>query len=96
MAAPSIPNLLSLRSGGGLQQRRGGGSQPLRSVREPDTPPPEQSKEQNDLIVQATDGDANMSRLSAVAAGYLDDEFAAEFKPPGEVQRRYPIINRGA
>ena len=52
-----------------------------------------------DQIIQQTDTDANLSRLSAVEAGYLDDPFAAELAPTAASQpgssRRLPIINRG-
>lgn len=51
----------------------------------------------HDRIVQGTDGDAAMSRLSAVALGYMDDPFAQYFVEPagGTPPRRLPIINRG-
>lgn len=51
--------------------------------------------EEKDRVVQQTDQDASQSRLSAVEAGYLEDPFARLFVA-GEVQRRYPLINRGA
>jgi len=51
--------------------------------------------EEKDRVVQQTDQDASQSRLSAVEAGYLEDPFARLFVT-GEVQRRYPLINRGA
>jgi len=53
------------------------------------------SVEEKDRVVQQTDQDASQSRLSAVEAGYLEDPFARLFVT-GEVQRRYPLINRGA
>jgi [phosphatase 2A protein]-leucine-carboxy methyltransferase len=94
MAAPHIPNLLSLRGNRGEGWGRGRGR-----GRGVDLSGPEASDDftraQNDKIVQATDTDANVSRMSAVTAGYLSDPFAKEFAAPGEVQRRYPIINRG-
>lgn len=48
----------------------------------------------NDTIIQQTDQDASVSRLSAVEVGYLDDPFAKYFVS-GEGQRKFPIINRG-
>ena len=47
-----------------------------------------------DGIVQQTDQDASISRMSAVDVGYLDDQFAKFFAVPGQL-RRFPIINRG-
>lgn len=47
-----------------------------------------------DKIVQQTDQDATVSRLSAVEIGYLEDSFAAIFAS-SKKQRRFPIINRG-
>jgi [phosphatase 2A protein]-leucine-carboxy methyltransferase len=46
-----------------------------------------------DRVVQQTDQDASVSRMSAVDVGYLDDPFAKHFA--GESRRRFPIINRG-
>lgn len=101
MAAPTIPNLLTLRkknagaTGGAVRAR----SQALRDpMAEPEVsaaPDVEINRAQNDAIVQSTDTDANISRLSAVQAGYLSDPFAQDFAPPGEIARRFPIINRG-
>jgi [phosphatase 2A protein]-leucine-carboxy methyltransferase len=50
-----------------------------------------------DKIIQGTDNDASVSRLSAVELGYLDDEFARVLTASGggPGSRRYPIINRG-
>lgn len=48
-----------------------------------------------DLLVQQTDGDASISRLSAVTLGYLKDPFAKEFVLNPAPSRRLPIINRG-
>ena len=89
MAAPSIPNLNSLRGGRGRGRGRG-----LSSLGGPSTRTPEAEKARNDQIVQQTDEDASLSRLSAVNAGYLEDPFARLFVT-SEVQRRFPIINRG-
>lgn len=47
-----------------------------------------------DKVVQQTDQDASVSRMSAVRIGYLNDPFAKEFTSI-EAPRRYPIINRG-
>jgi len=47
-----------------------------------------------DKIVQLTDQDASVSRLSAVEVGYLDDPFARLFLSAGQ-QKKFPIINRG-
>lgn len=54
----------------------------------------EEEKAQHDRIVQQTDQDAGVSRLSAVESGYLDDPYAHMFTTVGP-QRRFPIINRG-
>ncbi|KAL2889671.1 Leucine carboxyl methyltransferase 1 [Ceratocystis lukuohia] len=90
MSAPSIPNLLSLRGRGTGASRRGrpggsniGGSQSARGSR--------------DAVVQGTDTDAAVSRLSAVEVGYLADPFAQYFVGTvgaGAPTRRLPIINR--
>ncbi|KGO76601.1 Leucine carboxyl methyltransferase, LCTM1 1 [Penicillium italicum] len=47
-----------------------------------------------DRIVQGTDNDASVSRLSAVELGYLEDAYAAALTPAGSATRRLPIINR--
>ena len=88
MAAPQIPNLNTLRSARGPTRGRGRGQvNPLERRLEED-------KEAKDRIVQQTDQDASVSRLSAVEVGYLDDAFAKYFVS-GAGQRRFPIINRG-
>ena len=89
MAAPQIPNLNTLRHArgvghGGRGRGRGGPSE-INS---------REDKTFKDKIVQQTDHDASVSRLSAVEVGYLDDPFAKYFDS-GEWQRRFPIINRG-
>jgi hypothetical protein len=94
MAAPLIPNLLSLRggirsrgSGRGRGRGRGGSSMQ----------PPEGeagTQAQKDTIVQQTDNDASVSRLSAVDLGYLEDNYAHSFVL-ARTARRLPIINRG-
>ena len=89
MAAPQIPNLSTLRNFRGTGYGRGrpgpGGS---------NTTVSEEDKSAKDKVVQQTDQDASVSRLSAVEAGYLDDAFAKYFVS-GDSQRRFPIINRG-
>ncbi|KAK1146565.1 hypothetical protein N8T08_002995 [Aspergillus melleus] len=81
----SIPNLNTLRRGGGRGRSRGqgglGGGPPSRGSK--------------DRVVQGTDHDASVSRLSAVGLGYLDDPFARALTPPDLETRRLPIINRG-
>lgn len=96
MAAPHIPNLNTLRTsrsnalnpGRGLPGGRseGRGSSDLNSR--------EEGSAAKDKIVQLTDQDASVSRLSAVELGYLDDPFAHLFVAI-KGQRRFPIINRG-
>ena len=90
MAAPQIPNLNTLRNllGPGRGRGRGRGRGGHSEVSS------EEDKALNDRIVQQTDQDASVSRLSAVEVGYLDDPFAKHFVS-SEVQRRFPIINRG-
>lgn len=47
-------------------------------------------------MIQGTDTDAAVSRLSAVELGYLDDLYARYFvQSSGPGDRRLPIINRG-
>lgn len=89
MAAPHIPNLNALRNFRGTGRGRGrpGPGVSLATG-------PEEDKSAKDKVVQQTDQDASVSRLSAVEAGYLDDPFAKYFVS-GEGQRRFPIINRG-
>ncbi|KAF7717504.1 Uncharacterized protein PECH_007942 [Penicillium ucsense] len=91
MAAPQIPNLNLLRRGRG----RGRGSSSSSSSS--DAPENSQAGRVTgkDRIVQSTDGDASVSRLSAVQLGYLNDPFARVLTPPNSAQRRLPIINRG-
>lgn len=82
MAAPSIPNLLTLRGGSRGGRGRPPGGSPSSAVVSPDT------------AIQGTDTDAAVSRLSAVDLGYLDDPYARLFVT-GPPTRRLPIINRG-
>ena len=58
---------------------------------------PEEGRAASDKIVQGTDNDASVSRLSAVEVGYLNDPFAKAFVPSETDRwiRRFPIINRG-
>jgi [phosphatase 2A protein]-leucine-carboxy methyltransferase len=93
MAAPQIPNLLANRTntpGRFMVRNRGGRGGSHGEVDED----PEVVKARKDKIVQGTDTDANISRMSAVNAGYLHDPFAKEFAT-SSTQRRFPIINRG-
>lgn len=89
MSAPSIPNLLNLRgntrgTSGGLGRRRGG-------------PSASAPHHHHESVVQGTDSDAAVSRLSAVELGYLNDPYARFFvqSVDGPLPRRLPIINRG-
>ncbi|RAH80684.1 leucine carboxyl methyltransferase [Aspergillus japonicus CBS 114.51] len=91
MSASQIPNLNTLRRGGGRGRLRGRGGGELGSEA-PSRPGGSSTK---DRVVQGTDNDASVSRLSAVNLGYLDDPFASALTPPGQETRRLPIINRG-
>src|SRR5215469_16158657 len=91
MAAPQIPNLFSLRNSSPRGRGRG---RPFGSANNGSGDDPEAARTK-DRIVQQTDQDASVSRLSAVRAGYLDDPFAEEFVAPEIAQKRYPIINHG-
>ncbi|KAI3332205.1 leucine carboxyl methyltransferase [Xylariaceae sp. AK1471] len=92
MPAPSIPNLLTLRGSRGGSGARGrtrgrGGASPTTT-----------STPSHDVIIQGTDTDAAVSRMSAVDLGYLEDQYARFFvqQPAvGDAVRRLPIINRG-
>ncbi|KAI0860569.1 leucine carboxyl methyltransferase [Xylaria cubensis] len=94
MPAPSIPNLLTLRGSRGGSGTRGrtrgrGGARSSATT----TPTPS-----HDTIIQGTDTDAAVSRMSAVDLGYLEDPYARFFiQAPavGAAVRRLPIINRG-
>ncbi|GAD98073.1 RING zinc finger protein [Paecilomyces variotii No. 5] len=92
MSAPQIPNLNTLRRGGGRGGRlrgRGGG---LTGDQHGTGSGAVSAK---DRVVQNTDNDASVSRLSAVELGYLEDPFAKALTAPGAGARRFPIINRG-
>ncbi|KAL4914936.1 leucine carboxyl methyltransferase 1 [Aspergillus aurantiobrunneus] len=84
MSASQIPNLNTLRRGGGRGRFRGRGGHDSGS-----------GPGHKDRVVQGTDNDASVSRLSAVELGYLEDPFARALTPPGLETRRLPIINRG-
>ena len=91
--APQIPHLLTSRAHAPGQVRRAGFRGVGGSV-EHGEEDPEAARARKDKVVQGTDTDANVSRMSAVAVGYLDDPFAKEFAT-ASTQRRFPIINRG-
>src|SRR5580700_1093319 len=101
MAAPQIPNLLTLRGGvRGGRGRRGGRSGGQVGGRasslgvETVTFSEDEVQNEIDNRVQLTDLDASHSRLSAVGLGYLNDVYAPEFHRDA-IPRRQPIINRG-
>ncbi|PYI29839.1 leucine carboxyl methyltransferase [Aspergillus indologenus CBS 114.80] len=91
MSASQIPNLNTLRRGGGRGRLRGRGGGDFGS----EAPSRRGGSSTKDRVVQGTDNDASVSRLSAVNLGYLDDPFASALTPPGQETRRLPIINRG-
>ena len=91
MAAPQIPNLNIFRTGGGRGRGRGRAQV---SHDGSSAPSSEEETRARDEVVQRTDIDASVSRLSAVELGYLEDPFAKLFVS-SESQRRFPIINRG-
>ena len=106
--APEIPNLLSLRPPGASRgrgpRRRGGpprASGPPHatySFHSPTHLSSTVSQAERDRLIQETDSDANVSRLSAVVTGCLEDPFAGEFgacAPHSVSTIRQPIINRG-
>lgn len=99
MSADQIPNLNTLRcGGGGLRGRlrgRGRGSSAISD--DASAQSHIESKAAQDKVIQGTDNDASVSRLSAVELGYLDDVFAKSLTPSGggPGSRRFPIINRG-
>lgn len=100
MSAPGIPNLNTLRRGGGSRGRllRDRGAS---GVNNDDLDGHLRNHRQTgsgakDRVVQGTDNDASISRLSAVELGYLDDPFARILTVSGGAgTRRFPIINRG-
>ncbi|KAJ5578379.1 uncharacterized protein N7459_007343 [Penicillium hispanicum] len=84
MAAPQIPNLNTLRRG----RIRGRGAS--RAVEDGHTTRPTAK----DRVVQGTDNDASVSRLSAVELGYLNDPYAAALTPPGRTYVRTTAIDQ--
>lgn len=90
MSASQIPNLNTLRRGGGRGRLRGRGGLAGDGSSGSST-----SRGGQDRVVQGTDNDASVSRLSAVGLGYLEDPFAKALTPPDLETRRLPIINRG-
>lgn len=91
MSAPVIPNLNTLRRGGGRNRGRGRGA----AFGEAGETSHETNLNWKDRIVQNTDNDAATSRLSAVEAGYLEDPFAKLLTHNEAVDRRLPLMNRG-
>lgn len=91
MSASQIPNLNTLRRGGGRGRLRGRGGLAGDGSSSSSTA----SRGGKDRVVQGTDHDASVSRLSAVGLGYLEDPFARALTPPDLETRRLPIINRG-
>ncbi|KAI9811091.1 MAG: carboxy methyl transferase for protein phosphatase 2A [Pycnora praestabilis] len=92
MSSSRIPNLNTLRTSRPPGRGRGKDRGPDFSNDKPSSSVDNELAK--DRIVQQTDQDASVSRMSAVELGYLDDPYAKDFvidKP----QRRYPIINRG-
>ena len=87
MSASQIPNLNTLRRGVGRGRSRGRASS---------SAPTDSSGRDKDQLVQQTDNDASVSRLSAVELGYLHDPFAKVLAGNNAGSRRYPIINRGS
>ncbi|KAI0406845.1 leucine carboxyl methyltransferase [Xylaria palmicola] len=91
LPAPSIPNLLTLRGsrgGSGARARGLGRGGARRSAAAAPMP-------SHDAVIQGTDTDAAVSRMSAVDLGYLDDPCARFFVQAPAAMRRLPIINRG-
>ena len=91
MSASQIPNLNALRPGRSGIKGRGRGRGGLGGGGGGD----DDERQAKDRIVQQTDQDASVSRMSAVELGYLEDEFAKDFVQEA-TQRRFPIINRGS
>jgi [phosphatase 2A protein]-leucine-carboxy methyltransferase len=89
MSASQIPNLNTLRRGGGRGRGRGRGGPGDAAASN------QISQVDKDKIIQGTDLDAATSRLSAVECGYLDDPFAKHILPGGHAERRLPLMNRG-
>ncbi|KAI9761876.1 MAG: hypothetical protein M4579_000817 [Chaenotheca gracillima] len=85
-----IPNLNTLRAARGSASRGGRGRGTGLGLGQDRTT----TKPDQDRIVQQTDQDASVSRLSAIQVGYLNDPFARDLASE-EAPRRFPIINRG-
>lgn len=95
MSAAQIPNLNTLRRGGGRGRSRGGRGDNASSGSSSHGGHHTYGLGK-DRVVQGTDTDASVSRMSAVSLGYLNDPFAQFMTPPGvTATRRLPIINRG-
>jgi [phosphatase 2A protein]-leucine-carboxy methyltransferase len=93
MSAPSIPNLNDLRRGGPRLRGRGRGDASDHHGTGASTTSQAMVR---DGLIRATDNDASTSRLSAVAAGYLDDPFAHLLHTSSSPSpRRLPVMNRG-
>ncbi|KAI9830830.1 MAG: hypothetical protein M1819_005355 [Sarea resinae] len=93
MSASQIPNLNTLRSA--RSSTRGGRGRGNHHGGPPSGgPSTAESDSQKDKVVQQTDQDASVSRMSAVELGYLDDPFAHHFTLE-KAPRKFPIINRG-
>lgn len=96
MSASHIPNLNTLRRGGGRGRLRARGRGPPGNDEDSHgTSDSNHSSDSKDRVVQGTDNDASVSRLSAVNLGYIDDPFARALAPSTLETRRLPIINRG-
>lgn len=89
MSASQIPNLNTLRRGRGQGRFRGRGDGIASNESR------QESSAAKDKVVQQTDSDASVSRVSAVELGYLEDAFASAMTVNGSGPRRYPLINRG-
>lgn len=76
------------------QREKTGGRRPEEEI-EDEREGKEKETEKADKVVQRTDEDASVSRLSAVEVGYLEDPFAKLFVDSRSRGRRFPIINRG-
>ncbi len=95
MSAPQIPNLLTLRGGRGGRGGRGRGGRGGGSSMAAPVAGEADAQARKDKLIQQTDLDASLSRLSAINVGYLKDPFATEFVKENSTPRRMPIINRG-
>jgi [phosphatase 2A protein]-leucine-carboxy methyltransferase len=89
------PDLAALLREARSSQGRGRGRGTNTATEDPSssTTPPV-TLHSKDRVIQQTDQDASVSRMSAVSLGYLEDPFAALFISDTQA-RRFPIINRG-